>query len=88
MRLARNEVELSKSNTGQVETLLWKKIVFSWDHSADNIDYYVTKEGCYVGVNPKYAYEKLTIAADFRKNTFVLKTGRGKLVTWINLLDL
>lgn len=87
MRLAQSEVIKHQSNIGQVDCLLWKNIKFSWSHNINNVDQYVT-EGCFVGINPKYMYEKLTISADFIANTFYLKTGRGHSITWINLLDL
>jgi len=87
MRLARSEVKRQQSNTGEVECLLWRGIKFSWKFNTDDIDYYIA-EGLFVGIKPKYAYENLTLVADFSKETFYLKTGRGKPITWINLLDL
>ena len=87
MRLAQSEVVKYESNTGQVDCLLWKSIKFSWSHTVNNVDQYIA-EGYFVGINPKYLYEKLTISADFIANTFYLKTGQGKPITWINLLDL
>ena len=86
MRLARSEVKRDQSNVGEVECLFWRDIKFSWSYNTDNIDYYTTK-GLFVGLKPKYAYENLTIVADFSKKTFNLKTGRGKPITWINLLN-
>jgi len=87
MRLAKSEVKQIQSRTGEIDCLVWKKIKFSWSENINNVDQYVV-EGCFVGISPKYMYEGLTISANFKDNIFYLKTGHGKIITWINLLDL
>ena len=87
MRLAKDEVEQISSNTGEVDCLLWKNVKFSWQSTINNVDQYVV-EGYFLGIHPKYVYEQLTISADFINKVFYLKTGRGKPITWINILDL
>jgi hypothetical protein len=87
MRLAKNEVEQVSSNTGEVDCILWREIKFSWDSNINNVDQY-TAEGYFLGIHPKYVYEQLTISADFTNNIFYLKTGRGKPITWVNILNI
>jgi len=87
MRLNKDKVKEIASNTGEVNCLLWKNIKFSWESTLNNVDQYVS-EGYFLGIHPKYVYERLTISADFTNNVFYLKTGRGKIITWINILDL
>jgi hypothetical protein len=87
MRLAKKEIESFSSNTGEINCIKWRNIVFSWTGNYNSVDEY-TANGCFVGIHPKYMYEKLIIMADFVNNTFHLKTGRGKEVTYINMLDL
>jgi hypothetical protein len=85
IRLARTEVEPHRSNTGEVDCLMWRDIVFSWKSNTNNVDEYEAK-GYFVGISPKYMYEDIIIRADFKKNQFYLKTGYGKPITWVNLL--
>jgi len=87
MRLASSEIKKHHSHTGEIECVLWKGIKFSWKENINNVDQYVAN-GYFVGISPKFMYETLTVSADFINNVFYLKTGRGKPVTWINLLEL
>lgn len=87
IRLSKTEVKPYRSSTGEVDCLLWRDIIFSWKSNEDNIDEYVA-EGYFVGINPKFMYEKLTIRADFKNNKFSLLTGYGKPITWVNLLGI
>lgn len=86
-RLSKDNLKTITSNKGEVDCLLWKKIKFSWDCNINNVDQYVA-EGFFVLVPGKYVYENLTISADFQNNVFYLKTGYGKPITCINILDL
>lgn len=87
MRLSKSEVEPFQSNTGEVDCLKWKNVVFTWTGNTNSVDEY-TAEGVFVGLNPNQMYEKLVIMADFAHGTFHLRTGKGKKITWINLLGL
>lgn len=87
LRLSKDDVEKTTSNTGEVDCLLWKNVKFSWDSNINNIDQYIA-EGPFVIIPNKspLVYSKLIISADFINNVFFLKTGRGSLLTIINTL--
>ncbi len=87
MRLSADDVSPFASNTGEVDCLLWKDTKFSWQTNINNVDQYVA-EGNFVLLPGKKLYTKLTISADFTNNVFYLKTGHGKPVTWINILNI
>jgi hypothetical protein len=87
MRLAKSEIESYASTVGEINCIKWKDIIFSWTGNYNNVDEY-TANGYFVGVHPKYMYEKLIIMADFAHQVYHLKTGRGKEITYIDMLDL
>lgn len=87
MRLAKSEVEPFQSSTGEVDCLRWRNISFKWTGNTNSVDEY-TAEGVFVGLHPHQMYEKLVILADFVNDTFHLHTGRGRKITWINLLGM
>lgn len=85
MRLARTEIELCRSNTGEVECIKWRDVIFHWSSNYNDIDEYVAK-GPFLGIHPKKVFEELTIKADWDNNLFFLKTGQGKEFIFIDLL--
>ena len=87
MRLAKSEVEPFHSPKGEVDCVKWRNVVLKWTGNFNNVDEY-TAEGIFVGLHPQQMYEKLIIMADFANEVFHLKTGKGKKITWINLLGI
>lgn len=86
IRISNKQIKRVQATTGEIDCLEWKGILFRWEHNINNVDEY-SSEGYFVGIDPRYVYFKLTIRANFIDNVFHLKTGWGKPVTYVNLID-
>lgn len=85
MRLSPRTITPTLSNRGEINSILWQKISFSWKRNIDGVDEYIA-EGCFIGLKKEMMYTRLVIMADWSHKDFKLLTGKGSKITRIDLL--
>ena len=86
-RLSKKEIEKVTNNVGEVDCLRWNEILFTWDHAvSDGVDEYLADGPFIFKYDPHKVYDQFIIKADWVNKVFFLKTGRGKILHWVNLL--